>query len=111
MDPKKKHILLRIDLQCGTCGALSHRAETTDASEKKEPRSKPYNPADGMKFCPCCGAGFERFCMRCRKKVDMYFEEYWPEEDECVRTYVPAKRCPHCNAGLEVENRDDGTEE
>jgi len=35
----------------------------------------------------------------------MFFEEYWPGEDECVRTYSPAKRCPTCNAGLEVESR------
>lgn len=102
---KKKQILLRLDLQCGSCGALSHRGETNDASEEKKPKAKPFNPAEGMKFCPCCGAGYERYCMRCHKKVDMYFEEYWPEEDECVRTYVPAKRCPSCNAGLEVDHR------
>ncbi|TPW21579.1 MAG: hypothetical protein FD126_530, partial [Elusimicrobia bacterium] len=93
---KKKQILLRLDLQCGSCGALSHRGETNDVKARKEPVAKPFNAAEGFKFCPCCGAGFERYCMRCHKKVDMYFEEYWPEEDECVRTYVPAKRCPSC---------------
>ncbi|MBI3298132.1 MAG: hypothetical protein HYZ75_08210 [Elusimicrobia bacterium] len=107
MKPKK--IVLKVDLQCGTCGALSHRGEHVEAGAKKD--QKPYNPAEGMKFCPCCGAGFERYCMRCHKKVDMYFEEYWPEEDECVRTYVPAKRCTGCNAGLEVDHRGKEAEE
>jgi hypothetical protein len=31
----------------------------------------------------------------------MFFEEWWPEKDECVRTYGPAKRCSRCNAMLE----------
>ena len=43
----------------------------------------------------------ERFCLRCQKKADMFFEEWWPEKDECVRTYGPAKRCSRCNAMLE----------
>ncbi len=107
---KKKQILLRIDLQCGSCGALTHRSESTDCAPKKEAKNKPFNPAEGFKFCPCCGAGYERYCMACHKKADMYFEEYWPEEDECVRTYAPAKRCTHCNAGLEVDHRDDAAE-
>ena len=33
----------------------------------------------------------------------MFFEEWWPEDAECVRTYSPAKHCPQCKAGLEVE--------
>ncbi|HBL16566.1 MAG: hypothetical protein A2X36_08545 [Elusimicrobia bacterium GWA2_69_24] len=84
---KKKEVKMTVDLQCGACGALVHKGE---------------NPP---KFCPCCGAGFERYCITCRKRVDMFFEEWWPEEEECVRTYSPAKRCPTCNASLEVEDR------
>ncbi|OIO04535.1 MAG: hypothetical protein AUJ52_15120 [Elusimicrobia bacterium CG1_02_63_36] len=84
---EKRKIELRVDLQCGTCGALTHTADG-------EPR-----------FCSCCGAGYGRYCMICHKKAPMFFEEYWPGEDECVRTYSPAKRCPTCNAGLEVESR------
>ena len=85
----KKKVQLRIDMQCGACGALSHRGE---------------NPP---KFCACCGAAFDRYCIRCHKRIEMYFEEWWPEEDECVRTYSPAKRCPGCNAGLEVDKEAD----
>jgi hypothetical protein len=85
----KKKVQLRIDMQCGACGALTHRGE---------------NP---LKFCACCGASFDRYCIRCHKRVEMYFEEWWPEEDECVRTYSPAKRCPGCNAGLEVDKEAD----
>jgi predicted RNA-binding Zn-ribbon protein involved in translation (DUF1610 family) len=75
---------LKVDLQCSACGALTHQAG------EALPR-----------FCPCCGAAMERFCLRCQKRADMYFEEWWPQEDECVRTYVPAKRCSQCNAMLE----------
>ncbi|MFA6092192.1 MAG: hypothetical protein WCU88_01395 [Elusimicrobiota bacterium] len=85
--PEKKKVRLVEDLQCGTCGALTRREEQVP------------------KFCSSCGAGYERYCIRCRKKVGMYFEEWWPEDDECVRTYAPARRCPHCNAGLDVEER------
>ncbi|MBI4424367.1 MAG: hypothetical protein HY554_11595 [Elusimicrobia bacterium] len=86
-------IKMKIDLQCGACSALTHQAE----------------PA--QRFCPCCGAGFERFCIKCRKKVEMYFEEWWPEDDECLRTYSPAKRCPTCNSGLEVDRAADKANE
>ena len=81
---KSKKISVRVDLQYGSCGSLYHRGEQT-------PR-----------FCACCGAAYERTCIKCRKRVDMYFEEWWPEEEECVRTYTPAKKCPQCNAGLEI---------
>ena len=84
---KKRIASVRIDLQCGTCGSLTHKTE-------KAPR-----------FCACCGAGYDRYCLACRRKVEMFFEEWWPEEEECVRTYSPAKRCTQCNAGLEVEVR------
>lgn len=80
---------LKIDLQCGSCMALVHQNEPP------------------QKFCPCCGAAFERYCLKCRKKVEMFFEEWWPSDDECSRTYSPAKRCPTCNSGLEVESRDE----
>jgi len=85
-------IKLKVDLQCGACGALTHRSDPPQT------------------FCPGCGAAFDRFCMKCHKKVEMFFEEYWPEDDECVRTYCPAKRCPKCNSGLEFERPapDDG---
>jgi len=85
---KSEGVKLRVDMQCGSCGALYHRGD------------------DPPRFCPCCGAGYERYCIRCKKRVGMYFEEWWPEDDECVRTYAPAKRCPTCNAGLEVDFRD-----
>ena len=75
---------LKVDLQCGSCGALTHQGQST-------PR-----------FCLCCGAGYERYCIACCKRVPMFFEEYWPTDEECVRTYSPAKKCPHCKAGLEV---------
>lgn len=92
MDENKK-VSLRVDLQCGSCGSLTHREEGA-----------------APKFCPCCGAAYDRYCIACRKKVAMYFEEWWPEEDECVRTYSPAKRCPQCNAGLDGQLRKEGTE-
>lgn len=90
---KKEEVRLRLELQCGTCGALY------DAG--KEP----------FRFCPCCGAGYDRYCIRCRKKVAMYYEEWWPEDNECVRTYSPAKRCPSCNAGLDAALRDESDKE
>ena len=77
---------LKIDLQCGSCGALTHQ----------EGEAFP-------KFCPCCGAALEHYCLNCQKKAEMFFEEWWPEDDECVRTYSPAKRCSRCNAVLEME--------
>lgn len=76
---------LRVDIQCGACGSLSHNAE-----------------AGFPKFCPCCGAAMERFCLTCHKKAEMFFEEWWPQDDECLRTYSPAKRCSRCNAVLEM---------
>jgi hypothetical protein len=85
---KKERVKLRIDLQCGSCGALYHLS------------------GDAPRFCPCCGAAYDRYCIRCQKRVEMFFEEWWPEDDECIRTYTPAKRCPKCNAGLEVEKGD-----
>jgi len=88
-DKEKRKINLRVDLQCGTCGALSHTEDTPP------------------KFCSCCGASYERYCLSCTKKAAMFFEEYWPTEDDCVRTYTPAKRCPSCNAGLEVDSKDE----
>lgn len=81
-DPEQA--LMHVDLQCGACGSLCHKGE----------------PAP--RFCSCCGAAYDRYCIRCKKKVEMFFEEYWPSEEECVRTYSPAKRCPFCNAGLEA---------
>ena len=75
---------LKVDVQCGACGTLTHLQGETFP-----------------KFCPCCGAAMERYCLRCQKRATMFFEEWWPEEDECVRTYSPAKRCSCCNALLE----------
>lgn len=82
---KPLKFVLKVDVQCGACGSLSHTGEGLP------------------KFCPCCGVGMERFCLRCHKKAEMYFEEWWPEETECYRTYSPAKRCSKCNAVLEQE--------
>ena len=84
---------LRVDIQCGVCGALTHLQHETLP-----------------KFCPCCGGAMERFCLKCHKKADMFFDEWWPEDDECLRTYSPAKRCSHCNAVLEIETDEEGRE-
>ena len=56
----------------------------------------------GKRFCAGCGAGMQKFCFKCHKKVEMIFEEWWPEEDECQRTYTTPRRCTHCNAVLET---------
>ena len=107
MGHKSAKLKLRVDVQCGLCGSLTHQAP--EASSKGSPapaeRNASLRPAPERlpKFCPCCGAGMERFCLRCQKKADMFFEEWWPEDDECLRTYSPAKRCPSCNAILEPE--------
>lgn len=82
---------LKIDLQCGACGALTHFAPETAAFPK---------------FCPCCGAAMERFCLACHKKAEMFFEEWWPEEEECLRTYSPARRCSGCNAVLDMASEE-----
>ena len=81
---------LKVDIQCGVCGSLVHMGETMP------------------KFCPCCGAGMERYCLHCQKRAEMYFEEWWPQDDECLRTYCPAKRCSRCNAILETEGEAGG---
>ena len=79
-----KQVKLNCDICCGKCGAVMH----TDKA--------------GMpKYCACCGTSLGRFCLNCAKEVEMFFDEWWPGENECVRTYYPAKRCPACNAGLE----------
>ena len=83
---------LSIDIQCGVCGSLLHQGESFP------------------KFCPCCGAGLERYCLICHRRAEMFFEEWWPREDHCIRTYSPAKRCTRCNAALEKdeEGRENG---
>ena len=85
---------ITIDLQCGVCGAIMH-------THKDQPLPK---------FCAGCGAGLDKFCLSCHKRVEMFFEEWWPDEDECMRTYTPAKRCPNCNAGLEVAGRPESSD-
>lgn len=87
-DPIKFNV--KIDIQCGVCGSLSHQGES-----------------GFPKFCPCCGAGMERYCLNCHKKAEMFFEEWWPQDDECLRTYSPAKRCSRCNAILDMEGEKD----
>jgi hypothetical protein len=87
MDKKQEKFKLKVDIQCGGCGSLVHHPEDENLP----------------KFCPCCGGAMERFCLKCHKRADMFFEEWWPEDDECVRTYSPAKRCSHCNARLANE--------
>ncbi|MBI5624553.1 MAG: hypothetical protein HY924_12310 [Elusimicrobia bacterium] len=84
---------LSIDIQCGVCGSLNHQGEGFP------------------KFCPCCGAALERYCLRCQRKAEMFFEEWWPQEDHCIRTYSPAKRCSRCNAVLEMEGESRGHED
>ena len=87
------------DLQCGACAAIMH--------------TRPGEPLP--KFCAGCGVGLEKFCLKCHKKVEMFFEEWWPEDDECVRTYSTPRRCTRCNAVLETGAEDralpDGEEE
>jgi hypothetical protein len=43
----------------------------------------------------------------------MFFEEWWPEDDVCQRTYTTPRRCTNCNAILETgaEERDDAGHE
>ena len=89
---------LRVDIQCGVCGSLTHHS--AGESVRGAPAGMLPSPAPFPKFCPCCGAAMERFCLKCHKKADMFFEEWWPEDDECMRTYTPAKRCSGCNAQL-----------
>ena len=83
---------ITVDLQCGACAAIMHTHE-----------GQPL-----PKFCAGCGAGLEKFCLKCQKKVEMFFEEWWPEDDACVRTYSTPRRCTRCNAILETgaEDRD-----
>jgi len=88
---------LRVDIQCGVCGSLIHHQN----ADKPEGAAFP-------KFCACCGGALERFCLTCHKKAEMFFDEWWPEDDECLRTYSPAKRCSHCNAVLEMETDEEG---
>ena len=92
----KSKLQLTIFLQCGGCGAIVHGDSAWEAHFKGE--QGPVPP----KFCPRCSAAFERYCLKCKKRVPMFFEEWWPGDEECVRTYTPAKKCPHCNAGLDV---------
>ncbi|MEK7747202.1 MAG: hypothetical protein AAB576_11100 [Elusimicrobiota bacterium] len=107
---KEKKVHVRIDLQCGVCGALTHHGESRGGKESR-PEGPEYGAPTGvLRFCPACGAGFERYCIRCQKRVDMFFEEWWPDEEECMRTYTPAKRCPNCNAGLEVAGRTESSD-
>lgn len=98
-----------MDLQCGACGTLCHRGVDPPPRGPKAPPEggERGGPPGALKFCPCCGAGYDRYCIRCQRRVEMYFEEWWPEEDVCVRTYSPAKRCPTCNAGLEGGDREE----
>ena len=94
-DNKPLKFRIKIDFQCASCGALIH-----------QPEGRPM-----PKFCPRCGSAMERFCLKCHKKAEMYFEEWWPEDDECVRTYGPPKRCSGCGAilesGSETDREDD----
>ena len=78
---------MQIDIQCGSCSALAHHSDPPP------------------KFCSCCGASFERYCLKCHRRGEMFFEEWWPEDDECLRTYSPAKRCSGCNAQLANEGQ------
>ena len=103
MSEKKKQpakFKLRVDIQCGVCGSLTHHS--VGEADRNSTSVLP-SPAPFPKFCPCCGGAMERYCLNCHKRADMYFEEWWPEDDECLRTYSPAKRCSSCNAQLANE--------
>ena len=104
---KKTKYKLQVDLQCGACGALMHLDR--DPFPAKPAKAGEAEAAVAMpRFCARCGAGLERYCLRCQKRAPMTYEEWWPEDTECVRTYSPAKRCPDCNSVLEEEREDEG---
>jgi hypothetical protein len=92
--PETPQFKLVVDLQCGACSAIMHTREGVP----------------GPKFCAGCGAGLEKFCLKCHKKVEMFFEEWWPEDDVCQRTYTTPRRCTNCNAVLETGGEDRGDE-
>lgn len=79
-----KKVKISLNICCGRCGAVMR-----------------FDGPDFPRYCACCGASLGRFCLSCAREVEMFFDEWWPEENECVRTCYPAKRCPHCNAVLE----------
>lgn len=78
---------LHVDVQCGVCRSLIHQRPDQDLP----------------KFCWSCGAAMERFCLKCQKTVEMFFEEWWPGRNECHRTYGPVRRCPWCRSFLSEE--------
>jgi hypothetical protein len=90
-----------VDLQCGACGAL------IAGQADWEPMLKAGELGPAPRFCPRCASGLERFCLRCHRRAPMYFEEWWPDDRECVRTYSPAKHCPFCKAALEMKKDED----
>jgi len=100
MGGHKTSYKVQVDLQCGSCGALIAGSPAWEEALKTGERG----PAP--RFCPRCAASLERFCLRCHKRVPMFFEEWWPDDRECVRTYSPAKSCPHCRAALEEKREE-----
>ena len=105
---KKTKYRLQVDLQCGGCGALMHLDRDPFLPKPAKPGSAAEGPAVALpRFCARCGAGLERYCLNCHKRAPMTYEEWWPEDTECVRTYSPAKRCPDCNSVLEADREEE----
>ncbi len=95
----KKEVLrprfqIHIDIQCGVCRSLIHHPEGEEFP----------------KFCWSCGATLIRFCIKCRKTVPMFFEEWWSSENDCHRTYGPVRRCPWCRSFLSEDSFEENWE-
>ena len=95
MEQPKTQYKLQLDLQCGVCAAL------VAVSPAFEEGFQAGQLGQAPRFCARCAASMERYCLRCQRRAPMFFEEFWPDERQCVRTYSPAKHCPHCKAALQ----------
>jgi len=92
---QKIQLKVQVDLQCGCCGAL------VAVSASFEEAFQAGQTGEAPKFCPRCASSMDRYCLRCQRRAPMFFEEFWPDDRQCVRTYSPAKHCPYCKATLE----------
>lgn len=101
MERKKKGQNLTLYLQCGVCGAIVHGDSGWEPYLRGDDGPKP------PKFCPRCSAAFDRYCLSCNKRVAMYFEEWWPEDRDCNRSYSPASFCPNCKADLQGKREEE----
>ncbi|MFH1619421.1 MAG: hypothetical protein ABIG11_05900 [bacterium] len=115
-----KKVQMVCNIRCGHCEAEMHlgsdvflcggrRTQSAGDRDSHEGGDVRVKTGDSPKYCACCGGSLGRFCITCAREVEMFFDEWWPSEAECVRIYYPAKHCPRCNALL--ENPDNGPEE